>query len=73
VVLGQLLYLWLFNPLTSETNPLFQLLPASLAACLVPAALYALSMRGAARARPVAAPAAGASVDPPRRLVAPNT
>jgi NCS1 family nucleobase:cation symporter-1 len=66
LVLGQLLYLFLYNPLTSETHPLFQILPASLAACLVPAAVYTLAMRTVPVRLAVAQP------DAPRRLAAPN-
>jgi NCS1 family nucleobase:cation symporter-1 len=45
LVLGQAVYLWLYNPLSGATHPLFEILPASLAACLVPAAVYALATR----------------------------
>jgi len=68
VVLGQAVYLWLFNPITSETHPLFQLLPASLAACIVPAVLYAIAARIWAPPVPVAATAD----DAPDRLLTPN-
>jgi NCS1 family nucleobase:cation symporter-1 len=63
VLVGQAVYLVLYNPLTSETHPLFQWLPASLAACLVPALLYAGLVRFAQRPAPGAAP---------RELIAPN-
>jgi len=70
VVLGQFVYLSLFNPITSETHPLFQLLPASLAACIVPAVLYAVAARFWPPPVPLAASAAAG--DAPRGLVVPN-
>jgi NCS1 family nucleobase:cation symporter-1 len=71
LVLGQAVYLWLYNPITSETHPLFRILPASLAACLVPAVLYALATRVWAPG-PLAAPAQAPPGDVPRRLALPN-
>ncbi len=70
VVLGQAVYLWLYNPITSETHPLFQLLPASLAACIAPAVFYALAARVWAPPLPVATVAAASAA--PDRLFAPN-
>jgi NCS1 family nucleobase:cation symporter-1 len=54
VVLGQAVYFFLYNPLTSEAHPWFRFLPASLASCLVPGVAYWLGMRAVA-------PAPGAS------------
>ena len=65
LVLGQALYLFLFNPVTGDTHELFRFMPASIAACLVPAATYwvaTLLMRKAATA----------DVHAPRHLVEPN-
>lgn len=68
VLVGQVVYLSLYNPITSQTHPLFQLLPASLAACLVPAALYAV----AARSWEAAPPTVAAQEPSARRLLTPN-
>jgi NCS1 family nucleobase:cation symporter-1 len=65
LVLGQGLYLFLYNPITGEAHDLFQLMPASAAACVVPALTYwlaTLAMRKAATA----------DVNAPRHLVEPN-
>jgi len=48
VVLGQAVYFFLYNPLTSEDHALFRVLPASLASCLVPGVVYWIGMRGLA-------------------------
>ena len=37
------MYLFLFNPITGETHDLFRFIPASVAACLVPALTYWLA------------------------------
>jgi NCS1 family nucleobase:cation symporter-1 len=68
LVLGQAVYLWLYNPMTAETHPLFEILPASLAACLVPAAVYAIATR-VWSPPPLPAVAQGAAT---RRLGTPN-
>ena len=60
--LGQAAYLFLYDPITSETHPLFEAMPASLAACVLPAAVYF------GWARIGGTPTAPAR----RRLVAPN-
>jgi NCS1 family nucleobase:cation symporter-1 len=65
LVLGQALYLFLYNPVTGDTHELFRFMPASIAACLVPAATYwvaTLLMRKAATA----------DAHAPRHLVEPN-
>ena len=64
LVLGQAVYLFLYDPISGETHALFRYAPASIAACVVPALTYWL----AARALGVAAEA------PSRRdrLVDPN-
>jgi NCS1 family nucleobase:cation symporter-1 len=38
--LGQGLYLFLYNPITGDTHDLFRYMPASVAACIVPAFTY---------------------------------
>ena len=40
VVLGQVVYLVLYNPISGETHDLFRFLPASVAACVVSAVAY---------------------------------
>ncbi len=44
VPLGQATYLLLYNPITAESHWLFRFVPASIAAFLVPAAVYAFGM-----------------------------
>jgi NCS1 family nucleobase:cation symporter-1 len=75
VVAGQITYFYLYNPITNETSDLMRFVPASIAACLAPAALYWIRMRVAARRERGAGPAAadraresGAG----RRLITPN-
>jgi NCS1 family nucleobase:cation symporter-1 len=66
LVLGQITYLSLYNPMSGETHPFFEILPASLAAFTLPALVYAIVARvGSPRA--LRAPDAAA-----RRLIAPN-
>ncbi len=65
LVLGQGLYLFLFNPITGETHDLFRLMPASVAACVVPALTYWLATR-------LMRKAATADLNAPRHLVQPN-
>jgi len=43
VVLGQIVYLMLYNPLTSETTEMFRFLPASVASFAVPAFIYGIA------------------------------
>jgi len=43
VVLGQIVYLALYNPLTSETSEIFRFLPASIASFAVPAFAYGIA------------------------------
>jgi NCS1 family nucleobase:cation symporter-1 len=65
LLLGQGLYLFLFNPITGETHDLFRLMPASVAACVVPAFTYWLATL-------VMRKAATADRNAPRHLVEPN-
>lgn len=62
VVLGQAVYLSLYNPLTGEASGL--LLPASAAACVVPAITYWIAVRLLARSP--------AEVPPTHAIVAPD-
>jgi NCS1 family nucleobase:cation symporter-1 len=66
LALGQGLYLFLFNPITGETHDLFRLMPASAAACVVPALTYWLATLWMRKA-------ATADLDAPRHLIEPNT
>ncbi len=68
LVFGQAVYLTLYNPLSGATHPLFEILPASLAACVLPALAYAI----AARVGPPPPAPVGAQDAEARRLVAPN-
>ncbi len=65
LVLGQGLYLFLYNPITGATHDLFRLMPASIAACIVPAMTYWLATRIMRRS-------ATADTNAPRHLVEPN-
>ncbi len=51
VILGQLTYFWVYNPFTDAAQPLFQFLPASIAAFLLPALVYWAGMQLMARNR----------------------
>ena len=73
LVLGQFLYVFLYNPITGETHPLAEYAPASVASFVVPAMVYGIGMRWLARrerasARGPIAPVPGQR----RRLISPN-
>jgi len=51
---GQFLYVFLYNPITSEIHPLAQYAPASVASFAVPAMIYGIGMRWFARREPLA-------------------
>jgi NCS1 family nucleobase:cation symporter-1 len=71
VLLGQAVYLWLYNPISGETHDLMRFVPPSIAACLVPAVTYGVAMRlRALRRRPPAAAEPAGAEGP--GLVAPN-
>jgi NCS1 family nucleobase:cation symporter-1 len=73
VVLGQAVYLWLYNPMTGETHDLFRFMPASIAACLVPALVYWIGMRLLAmRAGSCVAVPAAVGLEERGRLSRPN-
>jgi len=65
LVLGQGLYLFLYNPLTGDTHDLFRFMPASVAACVVPAMTYWLATQ-------LMRPSATADANAPQHLVEPN-
>lgn len=79
VVLGQVVYLALYNPLTSETSEMFRFLPASVASFAVPAFAYGMSASLLRRRRdsnggskPTGSTAEPQASAPHRRIVAPN-
>lgn len=45
LLLGQAIYIWLYNPGTGATHPLFYYLNPSITACVVPAVTYAIGMK----------------------------
>ncbi|MGI9201654.1 MAG: cytosine permease, partial [Woeseiaceae bacterium] len=45
IVIGQLTYFYLYNPFTDASHWLFNILPASIAAFLVPALFYGVGMQ----------------------------
>lgn len=65
LILGQVLYIFLYDPITGETHDLFRIMPASAAACLVPATTYYLATR-------VMRKAATADRNAPRRIIESN-
>jgi len=65
LVLGQALYLFIYNPISGEMHEFFQFVPPSVIACLVPALTYWLAT-WALRTR------ATADAQPVRRLLEPN-
>jgi nucleobase:cation symporter-1, NCS1 family len=67
VLVGEIAYLYLYNPITNETHELIRHLPASLAACGIPALLYWTSTRIIALVAPPAPP-----TPPRRRITQPN-
>jgi len=76
LVLGQALYLFMYNPITHEIDTLSRYAPASVASCVVPGLTYWLAMGLLARRRPRPAIGGvgittGAGNDGPR-LIAPN-
>jgi NCS1 family nucleobase:cation symporter-1 len=70
LVSGQAVYLSLYNPLTAEAHWLFQLVPASIAACLVPALIYGVGTKLLGVREHAAAKAA--ATGNPSRLISPN-
>jgi len=76
VVFGQITYFYLYNPITNETDDLMRFVPASIAACLVAAALYWILMWLVARRESRTGSAASErerdAGAPRRHLIAPN-
>lgn len=70
IIIGQLTYFWVYNPFTDEAQPMFQFLPASIAAFLLPALIYWLGMRFLPMGR--AQIASADDKERPTKLVIPN-
>ncbi|MBW2541534.1 MAG: cytosine permease [Deltaproteobacteria bacterium] len=68
LLLGQFLYIAIYNPASGETHPIAQFAPASVVATLVAALSYGVGMRLFNRRERAAAPAAGGKP----RLISPN-
>jgi nucleobase:cation symporter-1, NCS1 family len=68
LLLGQVIYIVLYNPYTGDTHPLAQYAPASVAACVVPAIVYGVGMRLLERTRTTTDLEARGR----RRLISPN-
>ena len=70
VIIGQLIYFWVYNPFTDEAHAVFQFVPASIAAFFLPALMYWAGMQVLARRQSSAG--SGAEQKLPDKLVAPN-
>ncbi len=73
LLLGQVVYIIMYNPISGEIHQLSRFVPASVAASVLPALVYGIGMRLLARRestsrRPPASPEGSAS----RRLISPN-
>jgi len=70
IVIGQVTYFLVYNPFTTETSAVMRFMPASIAALLLPAAIYWAGMKfwiqGGRHARPVN------MAELPGKLIAPN-
>jgi NCS1 family nucleobase:cation symporter-1 len=65
LLLGQGLYLFLYNPITGSLHESFQIMPPSIVACVVPALTYWLATR-------LMRKAATADRNAPHHLIEPN-
>jgi hypothetical protein len=77
VVLGQVVYLALYNPLTARTTEMFRFLPASVASFVIPAFAYSvvtllLRRNSEAAPQPTGSEAAPQALARRRSIVAPN-
>jgi NCS1 family nucleobase:cation symporter-1 len=73
LLLGQVVYIIMYNPISGEIHQLSRYVPASVAASVLPALIYGIGMRLLNR-RESARPQAPAGSDAPssRRLISPN-
>jgi NCS1 family nucleobase:cation symporter-1 len=67
LLLGQIVYIIMYNPISGEIHPLSNYIPASVAASALPALVYGTGMRLLGRLENLRAPAPGS-----RRLISPN-
>jgi len=65
LILGQVLYLLMYNPISGETHDLIRFMPASMVACLAPAATYYVATKFLRKR-------ATADANAPRQLIQPN-
>jgi len=73
LLLGQILYILLYNPYTGESHPLAEFAPASVASCVIAAVTYGVSMRVLNRRESARAQTlAGHDARGRRRLISPN-
>jgi NCS1 family nucleobase:cation symporter-1 len=73
VLVGQAVYFYLYNPITNEPHDLMRFVPASIAAFLIPAALYWIWLRiASSRESGPRTPAAHRGPGAGRHLIAPN-
>jgi NCS1 family nucleobase:cation symporter-1 len=71
LLLGQFVYIFLYNPYTREIHPLAQYAPASVSSCIIAAIAYGWSMRALNRRESARAPL-GSDASARRRLISPN-
>lgn len=70
VILGQLTFFWVYNPFTDAAQPLFQFVPASIAAFFLPAVVYWVGMQLMSRRR--AQTDGGLAAKQAEKLISPN-
>jgi hypothetical protein len=73
LLLGQVVYVIMYNPISGEIHELSRFIPASVAASVLPALVYGIGM-GLLNRREGARPHTPADPDAPgsRRLISPN-
>jgi NCS1 family nucleobase:cation symporter-1 len=71
LLLGQILYIVLYNPYSGETHPFAQYAPASVASCVVAAVAYGVGMRVLGRRESLRTPT-HPKESGSRRLISPN-
>jgi NCS1 family nucleobase:cation symporter-1 len=67
LLLGQVVYIVMYNPISGEIHQLSNFIPASVASSVLPALVYGIGMRALGRRENLRAPAPGS-----RRLISPN-
>jgi NCS1 family nucleobase:cation symporter-1 len=71
LLLGQVVYVVMYNPISGEIHQLSRFIPASVAASVLPALVYGVGMRLLARRESLRAPASPKESGT-RRLISPN-